>query len=152
MEELGEVLNGRQALMWCMLLVLQLYMCGRSCRVVYGNCTARVRACNSVNFKLGGIIEPLLKIVNVLHMRPRLGIVHSDQPARHGYGGAHFYRIWWSQQKSFVRLRFCLQVVQAWKWKCPWLCSCTWPGVLILVQFNNFARTTGFYWSYMLLL
>ena len=27
---------------------------------------ARVRACNSVNLKLGGIIEPLLKIVNVL--------------------------------------------------------------------------------------
>ena len=36
--------------------------------------------------KPGGIIELLLKIVNILHMRPRLGIAHSDQPARHGYG------------------------------------------------------------------
>ena len=26
------------------------------------------------------------------------------------------------------------------------------PGVLFLVQFNNFARTMGFYWSYTLLL
>ena len=42
---------------------------------------ARVRACNSENLKPGGIIESLLKIVNVLRMRPRLGAVHSDQPA-----------------------------------------------------------------------
>ena len=27
-----------------------------------------------------------------------------------------------------------------------------WPGVLVLVQFNNFYRNTGFYWCYMLLL
>ena len=40
---------------------------------------ARVRACNSVNLKPGGIIELLLKIVNVLRMRPGLGVVHSDQ-------------------------------------------------------------------------
>ena len=46
-----------------------------------------IRACNSVNLKPRGIIEPLLKIVNVLRMRPRLGVVHSDQPGRHGYGG-----------------------------------------------------------------
>ena len=79
---------------------------------------ARVRACNSVNLKLGRIIELLLKIVNVLRMRPGFGIAHSDQPARHGYGGVclvgAFYRIWQSQQKGFVRLkmlRFCLQVV-----------------------------------------
>ena len=38
--------------------------------------------------------------------------------------------------------------IQAWKWKCPQLCSCTWPGVLFL---DNFAWTMGFYWSYMLL-
>ena len=38
--------------------------------------------CNSVNLKPGGIIEPLLKIVNVLHMRPGLGIAHSDQLAQ----------------------------------------------------------------------
>ena len=50
---------------------------------------ARVRACNSVNLKLGGIIEPLLKIVNVLHMCPGLGIAHSDQLAQHGYDGVH---------------------------------------------------------------
>ena len=35
--------------------------------------------CNSVNLKPGGIIEPLLKIVNVLHMHPGLGVAHSDQ-------------------------------------------------------------------------
>ena len=35
--------------------------------------------CNSVNLKRGGIIEPLLKIVNVLRMRPGLGVAHSDQ-------------------------------------------------------------------------
>ena len=28
----------------------------------------------------------------------------------------------------------------------------TWPGVLFLVQFNNFDQTTDFYWSYTLLL
>ena len=50
---------------------------------------ARVRACNSINLKPGGIIEPLLKIVNVLRMRPGLGVVHSDQQARHGYGRVH---------------------------------------------------------------
>ena len=44
---------------------------------------------NSVNLKLDGIIEPLLKIVNVLRMRPGLGVVHSDQLARHGYGRVH---------------------------------------------------------------
>ena len=43
--------------------------------------------CNSVNLKPGGIIELLLKIVNVLHMRPGFGVAHGDQPARHGYGG-----------------------------------------------------------------
>ena len=32
---------------------------------------ARVRVCNSVNLKLGGIIEPLLKVVNILRIRPR---------------------------------------------------------------------------------
>ena len=50
---------------------------------------ARVRACNSVNLKPGGIIEPLLKIVNILCMCPGLGIAHSNQPARHGYGRVH---------------------------------------------------------------
>ena len=40
---------------------------------------ARVRAYNSVNLKLGGIIELLLKIVNVLRMRSGLGVAHSDQ-------------------------------------------------------------------------
>ena len=34
---------------------------------------ARLRACNSVNLKLGGIIESLLKIVNILRMCPGLG-------------------------------------------------------------------------------
>ena len=43
--------------------------------------------CNSVNLKQGRIIELLLKIVNVLCMRPGLGVAHSDQLARHGYGG-----------------------------------------------------------------
>ena len=43
--------------------------------------------CNSVNLKLGGIIESLLKILNVLHMGPRFGVAHSDQLARHAYGG-----------------------------------------------------------------
>ena len=47
---------------------------------------ARVRACNSVNLKPGGIIELLLKIVNVLRMCPGFGVAHSDQPAQHGYG------------------------------------------------------------------
>ena len=80
---------------------------------------ARIRACNSVNLKPGGIIEPLLEIVNVLRMRPVFGVALGDQPARRGYGGVRsvgtFYRIWQSQQKGFVRLikmlRFCLQVV-----------------------------------------
>ena len=74
--------------------------------------------CNSVNLKPGGIIELLLKIVNILHMHPGFSVAHSDQPARHGYGGVRsvgaFYRIWRSQQKGFVclkMLRFCLQVV-----------------------------------------
>ena len=40
---------------------------------------ARIRACNSVNLKPGGIIELLLKIVNVLRMRPGFGVAHSDQ-------------------------------------------------------------------------
>ena len=40
---------------------------------------ARVRACNSVNLKPGGIIELLLQIVNILRMCPRLGVAHSDQ-------------------------------------------------------------------------
>ena len=31
---------------------------------------ARVRVCNSVNLKPGGIIEPLLKVVNILRMCP----------------------------------------------------------------------------------
>ena len=39
----------------------------------------------SVNLKPGGIIEPLLKIVNVLRMRSEFGVAHSDKPARHGY-------------------------------------------------------------------
>ena len=94
---------------------------------------ARVRACNSVNLKLGRIIELLLKIVNVLRMRPGFGIAHSDQPARHGYGGVRsvgtFYRIWRSQQKGFVRFKdvkiLFASGIQAWKWKCPRLCSCT---------------------------
>ena len=75
------------------------------------------------------MIEPLLKIVNVLCMRPELGVAHSDQPARHGYGGVHlvsaFYRIWQNQQKGFVRLKILFASgIQAWKWKCPRLCSC----------------------------
>ena len=45
--------------------------------------------CNSVNLKPGRIIEPLLKKVNVLCMRPGLGVAHNDQSARHGYGGVH---------------------------------------------------------------
>ena len=60
-------------------------------------------------------MEPLLKIVNVLCMRLGFGVAHSDQPAQHGYSGvcsvSAFYRIWRSQQKGFVCLRFCLQVV-----------------------------------------
>ena len=94
---------------------------------------ATVRACNSVNLKLGGIIEPLLKIVNVLRMRPGLGVAHGDQPAQHGYGGIRsigtFFHIWQSQQKGFVRLKMSKILfasgIQAWMWKCPWLCSCT---------------------------
>ena len=43
--------------------------------------------CIYINLKPGGIIELLLNIVNVLHMRPRLGVAHSDQPAQHGYSG-----------------------------------------------------------------
>ena len=39
---------------------------------------ARVRACNSVNLKPGGITEPLLKIVNVLRIRPGFSVAHSD--------------------------------------------------------------------------
>ena len=35
--------------------------------------------CNSTNLKPGGIIELLLKIVNILHMHPGLGVAHSDQ-------------------------------------------------------------------------
>ena len=71
---------------------------------------ARVRARNSVNLKPGGIIEPLLKLVNVLRMRPRLGVVHSDQPDRHAWLRRHplsqrFYHIWQSQQKGLVRLK-----------------------------------------------
>ena len=34
----------------------------------------RVRACTSISLKPGGIIKPLLKIVNVLRMRLGLGI------------------------------------------------------------------------------
>ena len=45
--------------------------------------------CNSVNLKPGGIIKPLLKIVNILRMRHGLGVAHSNQPARHGYGRVH---------------------------------------------------------------
>ena len=45
--------------------------------------------CNSINLKPGGIMEPLLKKVNVLRMRPGLGVAHNDQSARHGYGGVH---------------------------------------------------------------
>ena len=56
-------------------------------------------------------MEPLLKIVNVLCMRLGFGVAHSDQPAQHGYSGvcsvSAFYRIWRSQQKGFVCLRFC---------------------------------------------
>ena len=40
---------------------------------------ARVRACNTVSLKLGGIIELLLKIVNILCIHPRLGVAHSDK-------------------------------------------------------------------------
>ena len=40
---------------------------------------ARVRACNTVSLKLGGIIELLLKIVDILCIYPRLGVAHSDQ-------------------------------------------------------------------------
>ena len=80
---------------------------------------ARVRACNSTNLNTGGIIEPLLIVVNILRMRPGFGVAHSDQPARHGYGRVRsvgvLYRIWRSQQKGFVHFedvkRFCLQVV-----------------------------------------
>ena len=65
--------------------------------------------CNFVNLKPGEIIEPLLKIVNVLCICPGFGVAHSDQPARHGYGGVRsvsaFYRIWRSQQKVFVCLK-----------------------------------------------
>ena len=39
----------------------------------------RVRTCNSVNLKPGGIIELLVKVVNVLRMRPGFGVAHSDQ-------------------------------------------------------------------------
>ena len=89
--------------------------------------------CNSVNLKPGGIIEPLLKIVNVLRMHPGFGVAHSDQPARHGYGGVclvgAFYHIWRSQQKGFVRFKdvkiLFASGIQAWKWKCPQPCSCT---------------------------
>ena len=42
-------------------------------------------------------------------MHPGLGVAHSDQPTRHGYGGVRsvgaFYRIWRSQLKDFVRLK-----------------------------------------------
>ena len=48
---------------------------------------ARVRACNSINLKPGGNIEPLLKIVNIPRMHPGFGVAHCNQPARHGYGG-----------------------------------------------------------------
>ena len=51
-------------------------------------------------------------------MHPGFGIAHSNQPARHGYGGVHsvgaFYHIWRSQQKGFVHLKMLkigLQVV-----------------------------------------
>ena len=93
---------------------------------------ARVRACNFVNLKPGRIIGPLLKIVNVLHMRPGFGVAHSGQPARHGYGGVcsvgAFFCIWRRQQKGFVRFKdvkiLFASGIQAWKWKCPQLCSC----------------------------
>ena len=86
---------------------------------------ARVRACNSVNLKPGGIIEPLLKIVNVLRMRPGLGVAHSDQLARHGYGGVRsvgaFIAFGEVSKKGFVSLKM-LKIlfasgIQAWKWK-----------------------------------
>ena len=53
---------------------------------------AKVRACNSVNLKPGGIIEQLLKVVNILCMCSGLGVVQSNQPARYtgdeaSYGG-----------------------------------------------------------------
>ena len=42
-------------------------------------------------------------------MHPGLGVAHSDQPTRHGYGRVRsvgaFYRIWRSQLKDFVRLK-----------------------------------------------
>ena len=76
---------------------------------------ARVRACNSINLKPGGIIELLLKIVNVLRMCPGFGITHGDQPARHGYGGIRaFFHIWRSQQKGFMRLKMLKDSVCKW--------------------------------------
>ena len=41
-----------------------------------------------------------------------------------------------------------LKIVTAARRHKPLLLS-MWPGVLFLVQFNNFDRTVGFYWSYM---
>ena len=43
--------------------------------------------CNSENLKPGGIIELILIIVNVMHIRPGLGVEHTNQPAQKGYGG-----------------------------------------------------------------
>ena len=63
--------------------------------------------CNSVNLKRGRIIEPLLKIVNVLCMCPRVGVVHSDQPAQHGYGGVRSVGAFIAFKLAKSAKRFC---------------------------------------------
>ena len=57
--------------------------------------------------KPGRIIELLLKIVNVLRMRPGFGVVHGDQPARHGYGGIRSVGTFFSHLVKSAK-RFCV--------------------------------------------
>ena len=79
---------------------------------------ARVRACNSVNLKPGRINEPLLKIVNVLRMRPGLGVAHSDQQwldmATAESARSALYRVWRSQQKGIMRFKDVKDFVCKW--------------------------------------
>ena len=83
----------------------------------------RVRACNSINLKPGGIIELLLKIVNVLRMRPGFGVAATESTRTVLL--SHLVK----SAKRFCALKDVKDLfasgIQAWKWKCPQLYSCT---------------------------
>ena len=80
--------------------------------------------CNSVNLKLGGIIEPSLKIhvVNVLCMCPGLGVAHSNQLVRHGYGRVYSVSAFIASGEVSKKVLCTWKIlfasgIQTWKWK-----------------------------------